>query len=453
MKKFISAMILSLVFCSFFTVANGENSVVSGPYKITVNDGYAQIIYCDVSNPEISGDYKVPSEVAGYKVRQIGDRAFEGASNITSLIIPEGIESIGEYAFKRCSYFKTLYLPDTLKNIGKGAFENNLSLISVRFPEGINQIPDNLFKDCGFYEIDIPETVVSIGASALENNRNLSEIVLPQGVESIGDRAFYMCGALIDLSSLPQMQKIGSEAFSYNYIQKIVIPSSVSFIAPHAFDGCFDLKEIVFEKGDAPLYLSEPVFCNNFGLERVVFTERVKEINRNEFWLYKGYRKSSLDPQIYYTYENFRESYLEMKEKMVIVCPPFSKAEELATEQGYKFGHDVTVSLNGRELEFDQPPLLRNDRTLVPYRKIMEEMGLEVLWYDETKTVTAKKNEVEISLTIGSQIMHKNGEEINLDVAPVIVNSRTLVPLRAVSEAFECDVGWDGEERRVSVWQ
>ena len=280
MKKFISAMILSLVFCSFFTVANGENSVVSGPYKITVNDGYAQIIYCDVSNPEISGDYKVPSEVAGYKVRQIGDRAFEGASNITSLTIPEGIESIGEYAFKRCSYFKTLYLPDTLKNIGKGAFENNLSLISVRFPEGINQIPDNLFKDCGFYEIDIPETVVGIGASALENNRNLSEIVLPQGVESIGDRAFYMCGALIDLSSLPQMQKIGSEAFSYNYIQKIVIPSSVSFIAPHAFDGCFDLKEIVFEKGDAPLYLSEPVFCNNFGLERVVFTERVKEISK-----------------------------------------------------------------------------------------------------------------------------------------------------------------------------
>ncbi len=451
MKKLLSLMLISFICCPFFMVAKGESTVISGPYKIEVNDGYAKIVYCDVSNSEISGDYTVPSEVGGYKVREIGERAFEGASNIQNLIIPEGIETIGEYAFYRCSYFKSLYLPDSLKNIGEGAFANNLSLTSVRFPEGITKLPDNLFKDCGFYEITIPDTVLEIGASALRYNRNLSEIVLPPNIERIRDRAFYQCGATIDLSHFSKLQKIGSEAFSYNHIQKIVVPASVTEIAPHAFDGCTGLEEIVFETGDTPLYLNEPVFCNNFDLKKVVFTERVKEISEKEFWLYKGYLKSSLDPNIYYTYENFRQEYLDMKDIMVIICPPFSAAEAFATEHGYKYGHNVSVMLFGKALAFDQPPLIQNDRTLVPFRKIFEEMGAEVFWDDATKTVTAEKGDIKITLTIGQQTMYKNGEAVLLDAAAVIVNSRTLVPLRAVSEAFGCKVDWDGEERIVWI--
>ncbi len=451
MKKILSVLFLSLIYCSFFTVAKGESLVISGPYKMEVNEGYAKIVYCDVSDPAISGDYTIPSEVGGYKVREIGDRAFEGASNIKKLVIPEGIEGIGEYAFYRCNYFQSLYLPDTLKNIGKGAFEKNLSLTSVRLPEGITKIPDNLFKDCGFYEFVIPETVSEIGASALEYNRNLSELRLPEGIEKIGDRAFYMCSANMDLTRLPKMQAIGSEAFSYNYVQKILIPSSISEIAPHAFDGCFGLKEIIFENSDTPLYLKEPVFCNNFELERVVFTERVKEISEKEFWLYKSYRESSLDTELHYTYENFRQEYLDMKDKMVIICPPFSEAESFAAAGGYKYGHDVSVLLCGEEVEFDQPPILRNDRTLVPFRKILEEMGATVLWDDETKTVVAERSGVRITLTIGEPAMYKNGEAVPLDSVAVIVNSRTLVPLRAVSEALGCTVGWDGEKRIVSI--
>jgi len=451
MKKILSFLIVFLISFSFFTAVKGENVIVSGPYKISAQDGFAKIVYCDVSNPAISGDYTVPSALEGYKIIGIGDRAFEGASNIQTLVIPEGIEEIGEYAFYRCSYFTSLYLPDTLQNIGKGAFENNLSLTSVRFPEGITKMPDNMFKDCGFYEISIPETVLEIGASALEYNRNLSEIRLPQNIESIGTRAFYRCQANIDLTHLPKLRIIGSEAFSNNFIEKIVIAASVTEIAPHAFDGCFGLKEIIFEKGDAPLYLKEPAFCNNFTLERVVFSGRVKEINEKEFWLYKGYRKSSLDPEIYYTYENFRQEYIDMKEKMVMICPAFSDAETFASEQGYTFGHDVFVVLNGEEMVFDQPPMLKNDRTLVPFRKILEEIGATVLWDDALKTVITEKNGVKVTLKIGEPILYKNGEAVPLDTAAIIVNSRTLVPIRAVSEALGCTVTWDGETRNVYI--
>lgn len=451
MKKILFLLFISLICCSSFTAVKGESIMAFGPYQISVNDGYAKIIYCDVSNPEISGDYTVPSEVGGIKVREIGARAFEGASNIQTLVIPEGIETIGEYAFYRCNYFKSLHLPDTLKDIGKGAFESNLSLTSVRFPDGITKLPDNLFKDCGFYEIAIPDTVVEIGASAFRYNRNLSAISLPENIEKIGDRAFYQCGSAIDLSHLSKIKAIGSEAFSYNHIQKIVIPASTTEIAPHAFDGCTGLEEIVFEAGDTPLYLKEPVFCNNFSLCKVVFSERVKEISEKEFWLYKGYLKSSLDPTVYYTYENFRQEYLDMKEKMVIICPPYSAAEAFSAQAGYRYGHNVSVMLSGNELEFDQPPRIQNDRTLVPLRKIFEELGAEVLWDDATKTVTAEKDSVKITLSIGEKTMYKNGEAVLLDAAAVIVNSRTLVPLRAVSEAFGCKVDWDGENRIVWI--
>lgn len=450
MKKILSLILTIMILCSFFGVVKGEEYVVSGPYKLEVSEGYAKIVYCDVSDSKIAGDYTVPSELDGYKIKAIGERAFEGASNITSLVVPEGIEMVGEYAFYRCSYFKSLYLPDTLKDIGKGAFENNLSLISVRFPKGITKIPDNLFKDCGFYEIEIPETVVEIGASALEHNRNLSEIILPKNIKIIGDRAFRLCNAKIDMTRYNKIQKIGLEAFGYNYIEKLLISSSILEIAPHAFIGC-SIKEIIFEEGDTPLHLKEPVFCNNFELEKVVFAHRVKEISRNEFQLYKSYRKSSLDPQIYYTYEDFRQEYLDMKNKMVIICPPFSVAEEYAVGQGYKYGHNITVKLDGAELEFDQPPLLINDRTLVPFRKIFEEIGATVLWDDGTKTVIAEKEGIKITLAIGEQVMYKNGEAVMLDTAAVIVNSHTLVPLRAVSEAFGCAVLWVGEQRCVSI--
>ena len=450
MKKLLSLMLSFFICCAVPMAAKGESVFVSGPYKIEVNDGYAKIVYCDVSNPEIAGAYTVPSEIGGYKVREIGDRAFEGASGITELTIPDGIETIGEYAFYRCSYFKSLYLPDSLKTIGKGAFENNLSLISVRFPKGITKIADNMFKDCGFYEMIMPDSVLEIGESAFDYNRNLSKIHLSQNIEKIGDRAFYWC-SLAELSLPDKLQTIGSEAFSANKMQKLIIPSTVSGIASHAFDGCMGLSEIIFEKGDTPLNIKEPVFCNNFELLKVVFAERVKEISEKEFWGYKSYRKSSLDPEIHYTYENFRQNYLDMKEKMVIICPPFSAAESFAKGQGYKYGHNVSVVLSGSELVFDQPPLIQNDRTLVPFRKIFEEMGAEVLWDDEAKTVTAEKENVKITLTIGTPVMYKNGEAVSLDAAAVIVNSRTLVPLRAVSEAFGCKVDWDGDTRTVCI--
>jgi len=111
----------------------------------------------------------------------------------------------------------------------------------------------------------------------------------------------------------------------------------------------------------------------------------------------------------------------------------------------------ITVMLNGKILSFDQPPIIENGRTLVPLRAIFEALGADVDWNQSEQTVTAKKDDIKITLKIGCDILVKNGEEIKLDVPAKIIGGRTLIPVRAVSEAFNAEVGWNQQTRTVII--
>ncbi|MCL2153004.1 MAG: stalk domain-containing protein [Oscillospiraceae bacterium] len=111
----------------------------------------------------------------------------------------------------------------------------------------------------------------------------------------------------------------------------------------------------------------------------------------------------------------------------------------------------ISVYLNNETLAFDTSPIVENGRVLVPMRAIFEALGAEVAWDGETQTVTAKKDSIEISLQIGSNVLYKNGERIVLDVSAKIVNNRTLVPLRAVSEGLGAGVEWNGAQQSVLI--
>ena len=112
---------------------------------------------------------------------------------------------------------------------------------------------------------------------------------------------------------------------------------------------------------------------------------------------------------------------------------------------------EITVTLNGQRLSFDQPPVLINDRTLVPLRVIFESLGAEVLWDNDTQTVSARRGQTEISLQIGSDQLFVNGSAKTLDVPAQLLNNRTLVPVRAISEAFGCSVDWDNDTQTVII--
>jgi len=89
---------------------------------------------------------------------------------------------------------------------------------------------------------------------------------------------------------------------------------------------------------------------------------------------------------------------------------------------------------------------------LVPIRTISEEMGAEVTYNDATKQVLIAKDDTEILLTIGSQEAYVNGEKIMLDVPAMIIEGRTMVPLRFISESMNATVEWDGEAQIVYIF-
>ena len=84
-------------------------------------------------------------------------------------------------------------------------------------------------------------------------------------------------------------------------------------------------------------------------------------------------------------------------------------------------------------------------------RAIFEAFGADVEWYDSTKTVMGRKGDTTVRLTIGSNKMDINGTTTELDVPPSIINSRTMVPVRAISEAFDCNVSWNQETKTVLI--
>lgn len=109
------------------------------------------------------------------------------------------------------------------------------------------------------------------------------------------------------------------------------------------------------------------------------------------------------------------------------------------------------VFLDNKELSFDVPPIIENDRTLVPLRAIFEAMGATVGWDNASRTVTAQKGSTTVVLTIGSTSPTINGVVKKLDVPCKIVGERTLAPLRFVGEAFQGTVDWNATTGTINI--
>ena len=108
---------------------------------------------------------------------------------------------------------------------------------------------------------------------------------------------------------------------------------------------------------------------------------------------------------------------------------------------------NINVYYEGELLVFDVEPQIINNFTMVPARTIFEAMGAKVKWDEETQTVTVKKKKKSISMTIGGQITNQDGEVINTETVPVVLNDRTLVPVKLISEFLGAQV----EKKRLKM--
>lgn len=171
----------------------------------------------------------------------------EYASEITSVVIEDGVTSIGYFAFAGCGELTTVSIPESVTLIRGGAFYWCSSLLGVDLPSGITEIDYDTFAFCYSLEyVTIPEGVTYIGYEAFAECMSLDGVILPETLEIIDSRAFHDCSSLTSL----------------------YIPASITHIGEQVFLGCFSLPGFTVDPDN-------PVFCSDDG---VLFNKDMTEL-------------------------------------------------------------------------------------------------------------------------------------------------------------------------------
>lgn len=152
-----------------------------------------------------------------------------------------------------------------------------------------------------------------------------------------------------------------------------------------------------------------------------------------------------------------------MKKLCILICAI------LCTGTSVLANDEISVYVDSEKLQFEVQPQIINDYTMVPMRTIFERLGYNVQWFQDTRTISAvnytDNKAIILMVDVPKIVLYNSYDAENvtdmnefilnhtydLDIAPIIVDDNTLVPLRAISEASGADVIWDGENRDVYI--
>jgi len=250
-------------------------------WTYTLNDNN-QIKDLKCTNVQVlTGSISIPSTIDDKTVVSIGSGAFENATGITKVTIPDSvktieysafegctslnevdlgsIESISFDVFTGCTSLESITIPKTLKNGPVSpVFKNCSNLTSITFEEGITIIPQNLCATTGITEVIVPDSVKTIENSSFENCTSLSEVDLGS-IESISFDVFTGCTSLESIT-IPKTLKNGP-------------------VSP-VFKNCSNLTSITFEEG---ITVIPQNLCATTGITEIVLPDSVKTIENSAF--------------------------------------------------------------------------------------------------------------------------------------------------------------------------
>lgn len=109
------------------------------------------------------------------------------------------------------------------------------------------------------------------------------------------------------------------------------------------------------------------------------------------------------------------------------------------------------MTVKGKKVNFDVPPVIKDGRTLIPVRAVMNSLNAKVEWDPATQTVTITKGDIVIKMILGESKVFVNGKEVTLDVPAMLVSDRTVVPLRFISEALGEKVNYDDKTGEIDI--
>lgn len=123
----------------------------------------------------------------------------------------------------------------------------------------------------------------------------------------------------------------------------------------------------------------------------------------------------------------------------------------------YAGSDDIKVYINNNRINYDTMPVNINNRVLVPVRATFDALGADIEWFGEIQTVIATSGSTLIALKIDnpllivSDVQTQGIKTIELDSPPVLLNSKTMIPLRAIAEIFDYQVIWSEENKSIFI--
>lgn len=215
----------------------------------------------------------------------------------------------------------------------------------------------------------------------------------------------------------------------YTQVKKIVIEEGITALTSYSLWAC-ECKEIHIPKSVKKIARGSFMIITADDNVNVYYAGTEKEWNQ----LDKG-------PDFY-----FKEAIMHYGATSAATVTKTASVAKATTSSD-----SIKVYIDNKIVSFDVQPQLIGGRTMVPLRAIFEGLGATVEWNNSTQTVTAYNETTIVKATIGEYTMNVNGTAKSIDVPPMLVNDRTLVPARFVAEAFDCDVQWDGNTKTVYI--
>ena len=254
-------------------------------YSFTVLDDGSVVI----NEADVTGDVKIPAELAGKKVTAIGEGAFFKNTSITSVSIPNGVESIGIYAFSDCTALTSVEISESVWRIAPFAFENTpwLSAQTDEFvtvgggvliayngtsrtpalPEKVRHLGGAFAGSETVYTITANKELLSISDMALSFCMNLTDIELGLSLVYIGDQAFSGCEKFRSLNLPDTARYIGSQAFLNCYeLKSVDLGKSMTLLGSNTFEYCQSMRIIYVPKTLTSLKTSHFTDCMSLTL-------------------------------------------------------------------------------------------------------------------------------------------------------------------------------------------